>query len=187
MQIAHALQSTDLGTMIRESALVFPVLLSTHLTCIAVFGGMILATDLRLLGWAFTSRPLADVVNGLKNWKRLGFCIMVTMGALLAGSEAEKYSINPFFWCKMITLALIGIHAMIFRPRVYNKVAEFDRAGILPGRAKLAGALSLLLWFSMVTFGRLIGYYEPKNPTQAQSAIHSTFTPDASPVNAHRG
>ena len=73
---------------------------------------------------------------------------------------------------------------MIFRPRVYNKVAEFDRAGILPGRVKLAGALSLLLWFSMVTFGRLIGYYEPKTPDQPQSAIHSTFTPDASD---HRG
>jgi hypothetical protein len=181
MQIAHAIQSTDLGTMIRESALVFPVLLSTHLSCIAIFGGMILVTDLRLLGLAFTSRPLADVVNGLKKWKRIGFCIMFPVGALLAGSEAEKYSMNPFFWCKMTTLALIGIHAMVFRPRVYNKVAEFDRAGILPGRAKLAGALSLLLWLTMVTFGRLIGYYEPPNP--AQSAIHSTI----SPVSAHRG
>ena len=138
MQIAHAIQSTDIGTAIRESALVFPVILTTHLACIAVFGGMILVTDLRLLGWALRGRAVADVVDGLRNWKRLGFCIMVTMGALLAGSEAEKYSINPFFWCKMVTLALIGVHALVFRRSVYAKASEFDRTGVIPGRAKLA-------------------------------------------------
>ena len=119
MHIAHAIQSTDLGTAIRESALVFPVILTTHLACIAVFGGMILVTDLRLLGWALKGRAVADVVDGLRNWKWLGFCLMVAMGALLAGSEAEKYAINPFFWCKMITLALIGVHALVFRRSVY--------------------------------------------------------------------
>ena len=167
MQIAHAIQSTDLGTAIRESALVFPVILTTHLACIAVFGGMILVTDLRLLGWALKGRAVADVVDGLRNWKRLGFCIMVAMGALLAGSEAEKYAINPFFWCKMITLALIGVHALVFRRSVYAKASDFDSTGVIPGRAKLAAALSLLLWMGMVTFGRLIGYYEPAQKTQS--------------------
>ncbi|HLH43228.1 MAG TPA: DUF6644 family protein [Bryobacteraceae bacterium] len=172
MQIAHAIQSTELGTAIRESALVFPVILTTHLACIAVFGGMILVTNLRLLGLAFKDRAVADMVDGLRNWKRLGFCIMVTMGALLAGSEAEKYSINPFFWCKMVTLALIGIHGLAFRRSVYSKASEFDRTGVIPVRAKLAAALSLLLWMGMVTFGRLIGYYEPAQKTQ--SVIQTT-------------
>src|SRR5262245_29258048 len=104
MQIANAIQSVGFLTEIRESAIVYPVIMTTHLACIAVFGGMILVTNLRPLGWAFKTYPAADVVNGLRIWKRIGFCIMVTMGILLGTSEAEKYSINPFFWWKMTFL-----------------------------------------------------------------------------------
>src|SRR5581483_389042 len=139
MTISQTIQSIGFLTDLRESALVFPILLSTHLTCIAVFGGMILMTDLRLLGIALTDRPVSDVVNQFRIWKRVGFCIMVTMGALLAGSEAEKYSANPFFWVKMMFLVLVAVHAFIFRPRVSNNTAEIDRAASLPGKAKLAG------------------------------------------------
>jgi len=162
MQISHAIQSVEFLTEIRESALVFPILLTSHLVCISVFGGMILMTDLRLLGLALKNRPVADVVNGLRNWKRLGFCLMVTIGALLGGSEAEKYSINPFFWSKMVFLSCVGLHALAFRKSVYAKAAEFDKTGVIPGRAQLAAVLSLTIWTGLVTFGRLIGYYEPK-------------------------
>jgi hypothetical protein len=167
MQISHAIQSVEFLTEIRESALVFPILLTAHLACISVFGGMILMTDLRLLGVALKNRPVADVVNGLRNWKRFGFCLMVTIGALLGGSEAEKYSINPFFWSKMVCLACVGLHALAFRQSVYAKAAEYDKTGIIPGRARLAATLSLLIWTGLVTFGRLIGYYEPKTDNKA--------------------
>ena len=40
----------------------------------------------------------------------------------------------------------------------------------IPTRAKVAATLSLVLWFGVLTMGRLIGYYEPKRPeTQAPS------------------
>jgi hypothetical protein len=166
MTISDAIQSVGFLADIRESALVYPVIMTTHLACIAVFGGMILLTDLRLLGIAMTDRTVTDVVNQFRNWKRFGFCIMVTMGALLASSEAVKYSDNPFFWAKMCFLSLVAVHAIIFRPRVYNKTEEIDRAPSLPGRAKLAGALSLVIWLGVLSMGRLIGYYEPAAPAQ---------------------
>ena len=172
MQIAHAIQSVEIGTAIRESAIVYPVIMSTHLACIAVFGGMILMTDLRLLGLALKSTPVGDVVRGLRVWKRVGFVIMVTMGILLAGSEAEKYAGNPFFWWKMVFLAGVLIHALVFHARVYDKAAEYDKSGI-PGIAKLAAVSSLFLWTGVVTFGRLIGYYEPRTPEGAQLIVHS--------------
>jgi hypothetical protein len=165
LSIAHVIQSIGFLTDFRESALVYPIVMSTHLSCIAIFGGMILMTDLRLLGVAMTDRPISEVIEKFRIWKRIGFCIMVTMGALLASSEAEKYTPNPFFWCKMCFLTLVGIHAIIFRPLVYNHPAELDKSPTIPGRAKLAGALSLFIWFGILTFGRLIGYYEgPGSP-----------------------
>ena len=169
MSIATTIQSVDFLTAIRESALVYPFILSTHLACIAVFGGMILVTDLRLLGLTYKSLSIAEVVNSLKPWKRLGGVIMITMGLLLATSEAEKYSPNPYFWTKMVVLALIGVHALVFRPLVYNHPEELDRSPIIPTRAKAAGALSLVLWTSMFVMGRLIAYYEPKQETPRAS------------------
>ena len=74
-----------------SSALVYPAVLATHLICIALFGGMILLTNLRLLGWSLTSYSISDVVGRFRIWKRIGFVVMVTCGLLLAGSEAEKY------------------------------------------------------------------------------------------------
>lgn len=162
MSISEAIESIGFLTALRESALVYPIVMTTHLACIAVFGGMILMTDLRLLGVTMTDRSVTDVVNQFRLWKRVGFCIMVTMGALLASSEAVKYSGNPYFWAKMSLLVLVAVHAAIFRPRVYDRTAEIDSAPSLPREAKLAGALSLCLWLGILTMGRLIGYYEPK-------------------------
>jgi len=160
MGIAHSIQSIGFLTDFSESVLAYPIVLSTHLACIGLFGGMILATDLRLLGLTFKSMTITDVVTSLRPWKRVGGIIMIAMGLLLATSEAEKYAPNPFFWTKMVILGLIGVHALIFRPIVYNKTEELDRSPVIPTRAKVAAILSLVLWTSMFVMGRLIAYWD---------------------------
>ena len=67
-------ESTDLSTAIREGALYYPALGGIHLLGIAVFGGMIIATDLRLLGWAMRRRLVADVVEQSRPWKQGWVC-----------------------------------------------------------------------------------------------------------------
>ena len=161
MTIAHSIESIGFLSDFSESVLAYPIVLSIHLTCIALFGGMILMTDLRLLGLTFKSVTITEMVTSLRPWKRVGGTIMIAMGLLLAACEAEKYAPNPYFWTKMIVLGLIGVHALIFRPIVYNQTEELDRSPVLPAKAKLAAILSLVLWVSMFTMGRLIAYWEP--------------------------
>jgi hypothetical protein len=170
----HAIQETGWATGIRESALVYPIIMTTHLTSIAVFGGMILMTDLRLLGVAMRGRPVADVVQGLRFWKRAGLVIMLTCGILLASSKADSYYGNPYFRIKMSLLALVALHALIFRRRVYAKAAEYDRTAQIPRLAKVAAGLSLLLWTSLVCAGRWIAYYEPENESGRRSISPQT-------------
>jgi hypothetical protein len=43
-----------------------------------------------------------------------------------------------------------------------------DRAGRVPGNAKLAAALSLLLWAGVACMGRGIGYVDPPFGIHAQ-------------------
>jgi hypothetical protein len=160
LTIAHSLESIQFLADFSESVLAYPIVLSIHLTCIALFGGMILVTDLRLLGLTFKSLTITEVVTSLRPWKRIGGTIMISMGLLLAACEAEKYAINPFFWTKMTVLFLIGVHAVIFRPIVYNQTEELDRSPVIPTRAKVAAILSLVLWTTMFTMGRLIAYWD---------------------------
>lgn len=160
MIIAHSIQSIGFLTEFSESVLTYPIVLSTHLTCIALFGGMILMTNLRLLGLTFRSVTITEMVTSLRPWKRVGGAVMVATGLLLATSEAEKYAPNPFFWAKMVVLGLIGVHALIFRPTVYNQTEELDRSPVIPTKAKIAAILSLILWTTMFTMGRLIAYWD---------------------------
>jgi hypothetical protein len=160
MTIAHSIQSIDSLTAFSESVLAYPIVLSIHLTCIALFGGMILVTDLRLLGLTFKSLTITEVVTSLRPWKRVGGTIMIAMGLLLAACKAETYAPNPFFWTKMIVLGLIGVHALVFRPIVYSKTEELDQSPVIPTKAKVAAILSLVLWTTMFVMGRLIAYWD---------------------------
>ena len=85
---------------------------------------------------------------------------MIGTGLLLATSEAEKYAPNPIFWAKMVILGLIGVHALIFRPTVYDRTEELDRSPVIPTKVKVAAILSLVLWTAMFSMGRLIAYWD---------------------------
>ena len=158
--VMHSIQ--ELGPMIalRESTLMYPVVMSTHLACIAAFGGMILMTDLRLLGVALRDYTVTEVVKGLRPWKHAGLTLMLAAGLALGTSEADKYYPNGFFWTKMTLLGLTGVHALVFRRSVYHNTEELDRAPALPTAAKVAAITSMLLWASIATFGRLIAYWD---------------------------
>jgi uncharacterized membrane protein len=162
VSIAQTLENIQFLSDFSESVLAYPIVLSTHLTCIALFGGMILATNLRLLGLTFGSLTITQVVTSFRPWKRVGAVIMIGTGLLLATCEATKYAPNPFFWTKMCILGLIGMHGLIFRPLVYKRTQELDKSPVIPAKAKVAAILSLVLWISMFTMGRLIAYWEPK-------------------------
>jgi hypothetical protein len=162
--IGRFIQDLSVFTAVRESSYVYPIVLSTHLACIATFGGLILITDLRLLGWTLIEIPIDDMIRGLRPWKQLGFSIMVTCGILLGASKAEDYLTNPYFLIKMALLIAVGVHGLYFRT-VYRSGAM----PISPSTARAAGALSLILWIGVVSVGRWIAYYDRPSPDQQQS------------------
>jgi uncharacterized membrane protein len=159
LEIFQWVQSTSLASSLRGSALVYPIVMSGHLTGMGLFGGMIAITDARLLGLAMRKYPIADIVNQLRVWKRIGGVLVITCGALLLASKAEFYYYNPFYWTKMALLLLVGVHAFVFRS-VYSNPEALDAAAKIPTKAKVAACISLLLWICLVTAGRSIGYYD---------------------------
>jgi hypothetical protein len=161
LSFAQWIQFTTVFTALRGSANVYPIVMSLHMVGIALFGGMILLTDLRLLGWAMRKRSIADVLEQLRVPKRWGLVLTATCGILMAGSKAEEYYYNAFFRTKLILFALVLVQELVFYRSVYANPAALDRAPGVPANAKLAAALSLFLWTSIACCGRGIGYIEP--------------------------
>jgi hypothetical protein len=170
-EISHQIQSVEFLTYIRESGYTYPMILSTHLATIAVFGGMILMTDFRILGWAMREVPVSEVYGQLRRWKQIGFVIMVTMGLLLATSEMDKYYGNPYFQMKICLLLLVAVHAIVFRKSVYGDTEALDRAPQMPTVARVAAISSLVLWIGIASCGRWIAYYEPKDKDKGKPAV----------------
>ncbi len=151
LSFAQWIQATAFFTYLRGSAYTYPCILSLHMVAIAMFGGMIVMTDLRLLGLAMRRRTVSDVIDQLRVPKRYGLLLAATCGFLMFCCKAEEYYYNVFFRTKLALFALLIIHALVFRGSVYSNGA----------RAKLAAVLSLVLWFAVVCAGRGIGYIEP--------------------------
>jgi hypothetical protein len=175
------IESTQLSLAIREGGLPYPIIGGVHLLAIALFGGMLLAVDLRLLGWLMPGRPFSAVWHQFQPWKRLGFVVVTVTGLLLAWAEPVRLYGSPSFWVKMALFALVGVHALAFRSKVYGHPEKLD-AGI-GSQAKLAAALSLILWAGLVVSGRLIAFdasFEPTSPVENQSTSHAVGTPPSS-------
>ena len=117
---------------------------------------MLLITDLRLLGWALHTRKVSDIWHMALPWKRLGFVVVVVTGLLLTCAEPNRLYRSPSFWIKMTLFALVGVHALVFREKVYAHPEKLD-AGV-SSQAKLAAVASLVLWAGLIVFGRLIAF-----------------------------
>src|SRR5258708_37927247 len=94
------IESTDLSLAIREGGLPYPIIGGVHLLGIALFGGMLLATDLRLLGWVMRGRQFSDVWYQFRPWERGGFVVVVATGLLLVWGGPSRLYGRPSFLVK---------------------------------------------------------------------------------------
>jgi hypothetical protein len=158
LQIAQAIESSHIGTAIRESMWAFPILNLVHLLGLTVAAGTIIYWDLRLLGFGLRHSAVSEVGRQLLPWTWGGFSVMFISGSLLAWCEAGRLYSNIFFRMKMLFLLLAGVNVLIFHLTVYRDVDAWDHAPVTPLRARIAGGLSLALWFGLIAAGRAIGY-----------------------------
>ena len=152
LELFERLEASALGTAIRDSACLFPVIEAVHLLGLALLGGAVLVLDLRLLGVGLTQRPVAYVSRQLTPWLLGAITVMVASGVPLFLSEAVKCFHSEAFRVKMVALAL----ALAFTFGVRNPVAK---AQPLQARRNRAVALcSLALWLTVAAAGRWIGF-----------------------------
>jgi hypothetical protein len=85
---------------------------------------------------------------------------MIATGLLLATSEAEKYAPNPFFWTKDGHFWLDRRTRPDLPPNCLQPDRRTRSIPVIPTKAKVAAILSLVIWATMFTMGRLIAYWD---------------------------
>ena len=66
----------------------------------------------------------------------------------------------------MTLLSMVGVHAIVFRRRVYADPRKLDGLKSMPRVAKAAGLISMMIWVGILSMGRWIAYFEfpPDHP-----------------------
>jgi Family of unknown function (DUF6644) len=152
------LASTPGSIALHESLWGYPIVESAHVLTMCLFLGMIVMLDLRLLSLTMKRVPVSQVAGRLLPWARAGFVVMVVTGALLFYAIPVRAFHSIFFRLKVVMLIFAGLNAWVFHSTVFRRVAEWDLDPVLPRRARMAGAASLLLWTGIVVAGRMIAY-----------------------------
>jgi hypothetical protein len=144
-------EHSAVGTWVADSNWLFPAIEAVHIVALTVLFGAILLLNLRLLGLAFTGKPVTELAKHLAPWVFCGLVIILASGALLFASEPMKVLTSVPFQVKLVLL----FTAIVFHYTLYGWVTS-----TAPGRwwGKVAAIVSVLLWTGVGAAGRGIGF-----------------------------
>jgi len=143
---------------LRGSFYVHPWVTVIHVIGMCVFAGTIVMMDLRLFGIGNMRTPFSQVQRRLFPWQIGGMVISTITGVGLVFANPMNYFANIIFWTKMLAMVVAALNALAFHFITEFSLADWDAGGRPPFGARLAGGLSILLWFNVIVAGRLIPY-----------------------------
>ena len=131
-----------------------------HILGISTLFGAVLLLDLKLMG-LWRSVPLQGVIRPTVPLAAVGFVLAAASGSLMFSFNTTNYHGNPFLYVKLpvIVCALVNV-AITQRLSAWQRAKAGAPAE--PGDNRVlavCGALSLLTWTTVVTCGRMIGYW----------------------------
>lgn len=148
------LETSPIGAFVKDKGATFATIEAVHLMALAVLGGTVLLTDLRLLNVAFKDVPAQTLALATHKWfKAALFTLLLTGFFMLAGVATKCYH-NFYFWVKMAALA----GGIVFVFWVKMPLLRGDISALQPPTLKLVGLASLSLWFLVAASGRWIGF-----------------------------
>jgi hypothetical protein len=152
LPLFHWVDTSWLSREIRASTWQFAIFEMIHLLGLTMVLGSLMVLDLRLFGVGMRRLRPAELARDLSAWMLSGLAIISISGVLLFFGEPMKLYGSPSFHVKMGLLAA----AIVFQFTIFRAVAS--RGEALPVLSKLAGVVSLILWFAVGLAGRGIGF-----------------------------
>jgi hypothetical protein len=133
---------------------------SLHFFGLALVIGCAGVFDLRLMG--FMRRHVSiDAVHGYITWAKVGFAISLVSGAIFFISEPQQYVVKSAWWWKVGFLVLAGANALVYETQFSRRLGALPPHDEPPLALKALGLVSLVSWFAVLYFGRMLPYLEP--------------------------
>ena len=153
-----SLDASALAVHLRHSTWLYPVVNAAHILGIALLVGGIAPVDAKLLG-LWRTVPLAFFAKTVLPFAIGGALLAIVAGALLFIVQPADYAALPVFWLKMaLVLAGLANALLVHRSRAW-RAGIADREAARPAvRLRIGGALSLLIWLTVLLLGRLLGF-----------------------------
>jgi hypothetical protein len=152
------LQETRLSAFVRDTKWCFPAIELVHLFGIVTLLATMLAFDLRLMNLWLRRWPVSCLMRNLLPWTWAAFGIMVCTGTGLFVSDPLRFSDSSAFRIKLVLIALAGLNALLFQLTTARSIPAWDADVAPPRGARIAGLLSIILWFGVVAAGRWIAF-----------------------------
>lgn len=159
----QVIQDSAPAEWMRTSVKAMPIVEAIHVLAAATVFGTIFIVDLRLLGFPNTRRSFVRIADELLWLTWSAFVVAVIAGLLMFAANAKTYWVNTPFQFKMLALLGAGLNMAIFQGITYRSVARWDQGVRTPLAAKAAGALSILIWVTVIFLARWIGFTKGYN------------------------
>lgn len=153
-----SIDESALAVHLRHSTWLYPVVNAAHILGIALLVGGIAPVDAKLLG-LWRAVPLAFFARTVLPFAVGGALLAIVAGALLFSVQPADYAALPVFWLKMaLVLAGLANALLVHRSRAWHAQLAGGGDTRAPARLRVGGALSLLIWLSVLLLGRLLGF-----------------------------
>jgi len=158
MTAMGAIEASALGQAMRQWLWLYPSVEIVHIAGIALLVGSIVILDLRLLGVS-RSLPVRRLAAHILPWSLASFVLIVPSGLAMFVAHASDLMGNPLFPLKICLILAAVANAGVFHSGVFRGAAQWDVDVMPPAAARVAAAVSLLLWVSVIVCGRLLAYF----------------------------
>ena len=146
----------NLGPLMLTLPWTWPIFETLHFFGLCMLLGGLIVIDLRLLGYnklipTVASHDLLPIIY-------TGLAINTITGIGFFIGDPHRYFINISFQLKMLLYVIAGLNALWYQFKLSPRIDALPNGAELPSEARIAGAMSLGLWFGVLILGRLIPY-----------------------------
>ena len=146
----------NLGPIMLTLPWTWPIFETLHFFGLCMLLGGLIVIDLRLLGYnklipTVASHDLLPIIY-------TGLAINTITGIGFFIGDPHRYFINISFQLKMLFYVIAGVNALWYQFKLSPRIDALPDGAELPSEARIAGAMSLGLWFGVLILGRLIPY-----------------------------
>jgi len=158
----EAIRATQISESFRNQVeWLWPLCESLHFLGLSLLIGAAGFFDLRLLG--FMRGVSLRSAQRFVPFAIAGLLVNTVTGVIFFVSQPQQYATNPSMWFKLLFLVVAGVNVLVFETTYRRRLLALPADAEMPLSAKVIGAISLVSWFAVLYFGRMLPYLVP-NP-----------------------